>query len=120
MKDEIVNLAVSHHERADVTGYPKHTTGEQQSRAQRILQVADKVSSMSLEWSFRPARSKKEITDHISQKAARNKLNTQVTNTMITFYDAIMGKAQAQVAEAMSMYKKMNEDYKQISMQFTK
>ncbi len=120
MKDEIVNLAISHHERSDGTGYPKHTTGEQQSRVQRILQVADKVSSMSLEWSFRPARSKKEITDHISQKAAKNKLNVQVTNTMVTFYDAIMGKAQAQVAEAMTMYKKLNDDYKQISMQFIK
>ena len=97
-----------------------HTSGEQQSRAQRILKVEDKVSSMSLEWSFRPARSKKEITDHISQKAAKNKLNAQVTNTMVTFYDAIMAQAQAQVAESMSVYKKMNDDYKQISMQFAK
>ena len=39
---------------------------------------------------------------------------------MVTFYDAIMGKAQAQVAEAMTMYKKLNDDYKQISMQFIK
>lgn len=69
---------------------------------------------------FPSGKIEKEITDHISQKAAKNKLNVQVTNTMVTFYDAIMGKAQAQVAEAMTMYKKLNDDYKQISMQFIK
>lgn len=120
MKDEIVDLAISHHERSDGTGYPKHLTDGQQNKLQRIIQVADKVSAMSLEWTFRPARSKPEIIERLGQKAAKKKLNSQVTNTMLTFYDAIMGKAKTQVDEAMAMYKKLNEDYKRISIQFSK
>lgn len=120
MKDEIVDLAISHHERGDGTGYPRHITDSQQNKLQRILQVADKVSALSLDWSFRPAKSKQELIDQISQKAERKKLNPQVTNTMITFYDAIMGTAKVKLEEAMAMYRKLNEDFERISVQFSK
>lgn len=120
MKNEIVDLAVSHHERSDGTGYPKHLTDGQLNKLQRILQVADKVSAMSLEWTFRPARSKKEIIERVSQKVAKKKLNPGVANTMITFYDSIMEKAKAEVNDAMAMYRKLTEDYERISRQFSK
>ena len=73
MTDEIVNLAISHHERGDGTGYPRHITDAQQNRLQRILQVADKVSALSLDWNFRAAKTKQELIDQISQKAERKK-----------------------------------------------
>jgi len=120
MKDEIVDLAVSHHERGDGTGYPRHITDSQQNRLQRILQVADKVSALSIDWNFRAAKTKQELIDQISSKARRNKLNPQVTNTMIAFYDEIMGTAKAKVREALAMYKKLNDDYERINVQFTK
>lgn len=120
VKDEIVNLAITHHERGDGTGYPRHITDSQQNKLQRILQVSDKVSALYLDWNFRPAKTKQELIDQISQKAERKKLNPQVTNTMITFYDDIMGNAKKRVDEAMAMYKKLNEDFKKISVQFEK
>ncbi len=118
MKDEIVDLAISHHERGDGTGYPNHIKDIQQNRLQRILQVADKVSALSLDWNFRKAKTKQELIDQISQKAERKKLNPQVTGTMITFYDAIMGTAKKRVKEAMAMYEKLNNDFERISVQF--
>ncbi len=120
MKDEIVNLAITHHERGDGTGYPRHITDSQQNRLQRILQVADKVSALSLDWNFRAAKTKQELIDQISLKAERKKLNPQVTNTMITFYDTIMGTAKNKVDEVMAMYKKLNDDFERISVQFSK
>lgn len=120
MKDEIVNLAISHHERGDGTGYPRHITDAEQNKLQRILQVADKVSALSLDWNFRAAKTKQELIDQISQKAAKKKLNPQVTNTMITFYDEIMGNAKVRLQEAMAMYRKLNDDFERISVQFSK
>lgn len=120
MKDEIVNLAISHHERGDGTGYPRHITDSQQNKLQRILQVADKASALSLDWNFRPAKTKQELIDQISQKAERKKLNPQVANTMITFYDTIMGTAKERLEEVMAMYRKLNEDFERIKVQFTR
>lgn len=120
MKDEIVNLAISHHERGDGTGYPRHLTDAEQNKLQRILQVADKVSALSLDWNFRAAKTKEELIDQISQKASRKKLNPQVTNTMIKFYDEIMGTAKIKLEEAMAMYRKLNDDYERIRVQFSK
>lgn len=120
MKDEIVNLAISHHERGDGTGYPRHLTDAEQNKLQRILQVADKVSALSLDWNFRAAKTKDELIDQISQKASRKKLNPQVTNTMIKFYDEIMGTAKIKLEEAMAMYRKLNDDYERIRVQFSK
>ncbi len=120
VKDEIVNLAISHHERGDGTGYPRHIKDTEQNKLQRILQVADKVSALSLDWNFRAAKTKQELIDQISQKAARNKLNPQVTNTMITHYDEIMGAAKVRLEEAMAMYRKLNDDFERISVQFSK
>ena len=120
MKDEIVNLAICHHERGDGTGYPRHLTDAEQNKLQRILQVADKVSALSLDWNFRAAKTKEELIDQISQKASRKKLNPQVTNTMIKFYDEIMGTAKIKLEEAMAMYRKLNDDYERIRVQFSK
>ena len=120
MKDEIVNLAISHHERGDGTGYPRHLTDAEQNKLQRILQVADKVSALSLDWNFRAAKTKDELIDQISQKASKKKLNPQVTNTMIKFYDEIMGTAKIKLEEAMAMYRKLNDDYERIRVQFSK
>lgn len=120
MKDEIVNLAISHHERGDGTGYPRRSTDAEQNKLQRILQVADKVSALSLDWNFRAAKTKQELIDQISLKASKKKLNPQVTNTMITYYDEIMGTAKIRLKEAMAMYRKLNDDFERISVQFSK
>ncbi|SEC14331.1 HD-GYP domain-containing protein [Terriglobus roseus] len=50
---EIAELAVTHHERLDGTGYPKHLTGEQLSLSARILAVADVAEALAAERSFR-------------------------------------------------------------------
>ncbi len=118
IKDEIVDLAISHHERGDGTGYPKHITDAQSNKLQRILQVADKVSALSLDWNFRPAKTKQELIDQINSKAERNKLNPQVTAVMINNYDAIMNRAKEKMNDALAMYKKLNEDYEKIRVQF--
>ena len=78
------------------------------------------MSALSLDWNFRAAKTKQELIDQISQKAAKKKLNPQVTNTMITFYDEIMGNAKVRLQEAMAMYRKLNDDFERISVQFSK
>jgi HD-GYP domain-containing protein (c-di-GMP phosphodiesterase class II) len=50
---EVAQLAVTHHERLDGTGYPKHLTAEQLSLSARILAVADVAEALSAERSFR-------------------------------------------------------------------
>ena len=120
MKDEIVNLAISHHERGDGTGYPRHIKDAEQYKLQRIIQVADKVSALSVDWNFRAAKTKQELIDQISLKASKNKLNPQATNIMVTYYDEIMGTAKLKLEEAMAMYRKLNDDFERISVQFSK
>lgn len=61
LSDEIVDIAMSHHERGNGSGYPKHLKMQDMNLSQSILQVADMVTALSSKRSYRPAKDEKEI-----------------------------------------------------------
>lgn len=50
---EIAQLAVTHHERLDGTGYPKHLAADRLNLSARVLAVADVAEALAAERSFR-------------------------------------------------------------------
>ena len=62
----VAELALHHHERLDGSGYPGGLKGDKLSLEVRILAVCNVVNAMSLRHPYRPARSKEEITEEIT------------------------------------------------------
>lgn len=118
MRSDIVSIATGHHERADGSGYPKKTKNFQMSQEQRILQVADVVTGMTNKRSYRDPLPKDKVISILEEEAAKNRLNKQIVNTFIDFYDDIMQSIQTKSAEIMKMYQTLNSQYAQVSKRF--
>ena len=118
MREDIVAIATGHHERGDGSGYPKKLKNYQMTDEQRILQVADTVTGMINKRSYREPLHKPEVISILNEESARNRLNKQVVDTLLNFYDNIMDGVETKSAEIMKMYQTLNSQYSQISKRF--
>ncbi len=118
MKPVVVDIAVRHHERIDGSGYPAKLKGTQMSQQQKILQVADTVTGLTNKRSYREARSKDVTIRILQDEVISDKLNRQIVNTFITYYDEIMEDVGTKSAEILKMYQNINLQYDQVSKKF--
>lgn len=116
--DEIVRIAVSHHERCDGSGYPKRSRDLQMNMAQRILQVADVVTALVNERNYRTLLPKEKVISILTEEASRNRLKQQVVITFVKSYDQIMKHVRSESAEILKMYETLNMQYGLISKKF--
>lgn len=88
--DEIVNIAIRHHEKLDGSGYYYGLTKKDLTLSDQILAVADIVGALSGKRSYKEAYGKDKIIDILTTMAKTNKINDVVVNEFITNYDEIM------------------------------
>lgn len=118
MREDIIDIATAHHERGDGSGYPKKLRNYQMTQEQRVLQVADTVTGMISKRSYRESLHKEEVINILKEEAAKNRLNEQVVDTLIKYYDNIMDGVETKSAEIMKMYQTLNSQYSQVSKRF--
>lgn len=118
MNNEVVSIALSHHERGDGSGYPLKLKDFQMNTQQKILQVADMVSAMVNKRSYRPPLSKEQIIDILNEDVDKNRLNKQVVTSLLAFYDSIMDRVKKESVEILKMYQTLNQQYEQVSRKY--
>lgn len=118
MKNEVVQVAMAHHERGDGSGYPHHMRDGQMNQMQRILQLADMVGAMVNKRSYRDALPKEKVIAIIKDEVSNNRIRRQVATSLVGYYDAIMQKVRERAAEILKMYQNLNLKYKQVSQKY--
>lgn len=114
----VMNIALSHHERCDGSGYPRRLKDLQMNFPQRILQVADVVTALVNERSYRPLLPKEKVIGILTEEASRNRLKQQVVVTFVKSYDRIMQRVREETAEILKMYETLNKQYELISKKY--
>lgn len=115
MAEEVVAVIAAHHERCDGSGYPRGLRDGQMSQIQKILQVADTVTALLGSRAYRPAFEKNEIVALLRKETAAGKYNKTVVNTLLNFYDEIIQQIKIRSEEILVTYRKLNQQYKQVS-----
>ena len=118
MKNEVVSIALAHHERGDGSGYPLHLKDYQMNMPQRILQVSDVVSALVNKRSYRDAMPKDKVIAILNEEVARNRLKKQVVNTLVISYDSVINRVKKESAEILKMYQTLNLQYEQVSKKY--
>ena len=111
MDAEIVAIAAAHHERNDGSGYPKGLKADKMSREQNILQIADIVTALTCERSYRKPFTKEEVIKILKQDVKDGRINRQITDCFIESYDEIMSLTEKEVKNALNMYELLQEKY---------
>lgn len=118
MAPEVVNLVAGHHERCDGSGYPRGLRGTQMTRDQEILQLADTITALLGNRAYRTPMPGKDIMALIRAEAAGGKYNKTAANVFLKNYDEILKKVNVRTDEILVTYRKLNQQYKQVSGKF--
>ena len=88
--EEIVKIAVRHHEKLDGSGYPDGLKENELTLSQQIVAVADIISALTSKRSYKEAFPKDKALTILNQMLNTGKLSPLVCDEMINNYDAIM------------------------------
>lgn len=109
--NNVLQIAVRHHEKLDGSGYPNGISGDQLTRPQRIVAVADILSALYQRRSYKDSYDLSTIAKIIHEEAVSGKLCPQVAAYTIKYMNQIMLDFEAQREETMGLYMKIKEQY---------
>ena len=116
----IVDIAVAHHERFDGSGYPKGLKGSGMNTKQAILQTAETVVSMINDKPYRKAYNKEDIMEELNNGIVSGKYDGVVADTFLRYYDEIVEKAFQKAQVALTTHQRLLRNYGQVYKNFTK
>lgn len=117
---DVVDIAVSNHERLDGSGYPTGMKDASMNMSQKILQVADTITGLVNERSYRKVMEREEVIDILQRGADDRHFSKQVVDTMILFYDDIMEKVRIESEQILLLHKKLEVQYDRIYEKYKK
>lgn len=118
INDEILKIAVRHHEKLDGTGYPYGLRGEELTLPQRIVAVADIISALHGKRSYKDPLPSETIKQIIKEDADNSKLCPKVVDCAIRNYNTVMRNFEAEQKATMHMYLVIKEQYDVIYEKF--
>ncbi len=114
----IVDIAVAHHERFDGSGYPKGLKGSGMNTKQAILQTAETVVSMINDKPYRKAYNKEDIMEELNNGIVSGKYDGVVADTFLRYYDEIVEKAFQKAQVALTTHQRLLRNYEQVYKNF--
>lgn len=117
--DEVCKIAVRHHEKLDGSGYPRGLTGDCLTRSERIVAVADIVSALVGERSYKEAFPLEKVFSVIAQMKLQGKLCPDVCDVVLTRYDELSAGVKSEVQEILSTYSNMMVEFRELYEKLT-
>lgn len=115
VSDEVCEIAIRHHEKCDGSGYPRGLTKEKLTLPQRILAVADIVSALIRQRSYKNAYPKERVVSILERMRDAGELCPEVCQTMLGDYDAIVDSAARQSDPVLRQYESMQRSFPELS-----
>lgn len=109
--NDILQIAIRHHETLDGTGYPYEIDGSQLTLPQRIVAISDIVSALTQERSYKSPLSLNEICDILNDMCQNHKICPVVLQMFLKNKDYIYKKILQVTSETNIIYQKINDEY---------
>lgn len=116
--DEVLQIAIRHHEKLDGTGYPNGLFGNRITKLQRIVSVADILSALYQKRSYKEGFALPVIAKIIHDEAINGKLCPQVVAYAIKHMNDIMIEFEAKREEIFGLYTQIKEQFDVIYAKF--
>ncbi len=110
LPENIVQIAVRHHEKLDGSGYPNHINGIHLTLEQRILAVADVISALISKRSYKEGFDYEKTKNVLLDEASKNHLDERVISAFIENHDFIISEFKKVFDESLENEKMMKEE----------
>lgn len=116
--NDVLQIAVRHHEKLDGSGYHKGLTGDQLTLPQQIVAVADILSALYGKRSYKDAFPKEKIQSIIQGDADNGKISKSTVETLMSHYDQIIAEFEKEKEDTIGLYLKIKEQYAEMIERF--
>lgn len=114
LDQDIVNIAVRHHEKLNGKGYPYGLKGEDLSLEERILAVADIFSALSGKRSYKDAFDRNQILNILHQMAKEGAIDQDIVQTCDLKFTYIMETIEKDCMMILGLYHNIETEYNHI------
>ena len=109
--DDVLQIAVRHHEKLDGSGYHKGLTGDQLTLPQQVVAVADILSALYGKRSYKDSFSSDLIQKIMTEDAENNKINKSAVETLMRNYDKVIAEFEKEKENTIGLYLEIKEQY---------
>lgn len=109
--NDVLQIAVRHHEKLDGSGYHKGLTGDMLTLPQQIVAVADILSALYGKRSYKDSFSSDLIKKIMTEDADNNKINHAAVDTLMRNYDKVIAEFEKEKEGTIGLYLKIKEQY---------
>lgn len=120
INSDIYKIAVRHHEKLDGSGYPLGLKGKQISQNERIVAIADIISALARERSYKKAMGKTKVIEILTDLKQNNKICPLITEKVISNYDMLITAAIEDGRTVCEMYDNITNEFNKISSKYFK
>ncbi len=114
VSDNILKIALGHHERLDGSGYPHGWTADEMNRSQKVLQVADTITALTCERAYHQSKNKEAVIRILNDEVNHNKFDREVVMTFINDYDDIIRIAKEKSQDMLKMFNELKVRYEKV------
>jgi putative nucleotidyltransferase with HDIG domain len=112
--DDIVNMAVNHHEKLNGRGYLKGLDEKDIAECDRILAVADVLSALCYARSYKDAFPKEKVTGILASMAENGSLDPGVVALVCEHYEDILRETDEAAQPVIEAYNRIQAEYEEI------
>lgn len=116
--EDVLQIAVRHHEKLDGTGYHMGLSEKDLTLPQQIAAVADILSALYGKRSYKDAFDSEKIKSILNGDAEKNKISKPVVDCLMNNYDSIIAEYEREKDVTFGLYLKIKEQFVEISKAF--
>lgn len=118
VNDEVLQIAVRHHEKLDGSGYHKGLTEKDLTLPQQIAAVADILSALYGKRSYKEAFDSEKIKRILNEDAENHKISKSTVDCLMRNYDSVIKAYEEKKDETIGLYLNIKEQYEEILKKF--
>ncbi|MDR1124737.1 MAG: HD domain-containing protein [Deltaproteobacteria bacterium] len=116
--DEVMQLAVRHHEKLDGSGYPYGLLAADLSPAQRLIAVADIMSALCNARSYKEAWPREKVADVMGGMARDGLIDGSMVDAAMRNYDRILASVRRNTAPITDVYRVIRDENRALLERF--
>ena len=109
--EEVLEVAIRHHEKLDGTGYHRGLKGEELTRLQRTVAVADILSALYGKRSYKDSFDPEKIKSILRGDAQAGKICPKIVDFAVGNFDSIIRNYEKQRTNTLGIYETILEQY---------
>ena len=118
IEEEITRIALRHHEKLDGSGYPRGLRDEEMTMGEKIVAIADIVSALTGERSYKVAFDKKKTVRILREMKEENLLCPYCVEMMISHFDEIMQRVKETGNLILNIYNILQLEYEELARKY--